>query len=996
MSKTLTLKGLALAFLLALGWQGAFAQTFWTETFSDQASSTTNWVTGGTNDGPNSWEWTNVVNAGAWQPGNFGAPTASSGYMWFDSDVNGDFAHDITLTGTGNPANCTGKSDVHLKFYTLFRIFSAIYNGQVGVSTDGVNFTYYTVPEFQGLNGASAATDRFEGWVDLDVSGQVDGAAQVWVQFRWAGQYEYYWKVDDIELYEYTTPTSAVTFQVNMALQTVDPGGVRIAGSFNNWSDEAMTDMGNGLWSITKTLTNGEQALYKFKNGPNGWEAGQAACGVSDGFGGYNRTYTASGDATLPAVCFNQCGPCVVPCNLNPNAIICDNFDTYVTTLKLGPQAPHWSTWDGVEGTTEDGIVTTEQANSAPNSVKIVSTAATGGPQDVVLNLGNKTSGRYELKWKFYVPAGKQGYYNIQDVVPIGAGAWNLDVFFEAAGSGHIQIGSGASLATFTYPYGQWFEVKHVIDLDNNLLSLYINGVFVKKMAYPNNLGGIDFYGTNNLSQFYFDDLEYVSLPAVVYNVDNCDGAIDLTTYFGQAPGVAQTTGLFDNTTATTVATDPVLDCWGETSGNDFMDNTMWYTFTGDGNRYHIETVPCNATNYIGLAQDDPGDTQMAIFSGNDCAGLTLEACADDLYPTGDPDWRAGLDFETTNGTNYFILIDGFNIQGVAATGEYCIEVTQTPSVDCASGAVGEYAVANNGIVCNLGNWADLITIDDASFTIPTIGPVYGLTWAITTEAIPAGIWPPDATGYWGSFGISPTLYIPSLANDNAPLTYGTWYLTPVVVGGGVDTDLSNTGAFLHETDIANGCYFVGTSVPFSLLPPLNDIVGVGSSTNEIVPPGNNGTISLAVDGGIAEVVGDPSLYFFTWSNGAATQNLTGLTAGTYTVTITDPTGCVAPFTLSVTVGLTVGTTDPSSVKMLTVSPNPTNNDAVLNLSLESAKDVRIELVNTLGQTVQSINAGTVQTLSQKLQLAGMPEGAYFLRVTIDNETAVRRLVIQR
>lgn len=48
---------------------------------------------------------------------------------------------------------------------------------------------------------------------------------------------------------------------------------------------------------------------------------------------------------------------------------------------------------------------------------------------------------------------------------------------------------------------------------------------------------------------------------------------------------------------------------------------------------------------------------------------------------------------------------------------------------------------------------------------------------------------------------------------------------------------------------------------------------------------GSNGSINLGVSGGTAT-------YTYQWSNGATTQNLTGLQAGTYTATITDANGC--------------------------------------------------------------------------------------------------------
>jgi YbbR domain-containing protein len=78
------------------------------------------------------------------------------------------------------------------------------------------------------------------------------------------------------------------------------------------------------------------------------------------------------------------------------------------------------------------------------------------------------------------------------------------------------------------------------------------------------------------------------------------------------------------------------------------------------------------------------------------------------------------------------------------------------------------------------------------------------------------------------------------------------------------------------------------------------------------------------------------------------------------------------------------------------VSPNPTSGIVTLSLSLANAADVRIEVLNTLGQTVQTLNAGKLSNLSQNVNLSNMSQGAYFLRVTVDGETAIRRVVVQR
>lgn len=54
----------------------------------------------------------------------------------------------------------------------------------------------------------------------------------------------------------------------------------------------------------------------------------------------------------------------------------------------------------------------------------------------------------------------------------------------------------------------------------------------------------------------------------------------------------------------------------------------------------------------------------------------------------------------------------------------------------------------------------------------------------------------------------------------------------------------------------------------------------------------NNGRVNLIVTGGVAPVS-------FSWSNGATTEDISGLSAGTYSVTATDNIGCVKTLTAS-------------------------------------------------------------------------------------------------
>jgi len=623
---------------------------------------------------------------------------------------------------------------------------------------------------------------------------------------------------------------------------------------------------------------------------------------------------------------------------------------------------------------------------------------------DQLLLLGDKTSGRYELQWKMYIPSGKAGYFNVQNTAAPGV-KWNLDVYFDSIGVARMIINAASPTqpanATFAFPHDQWFSVRLYFDLDNNIAKMFSNGNLILGWAYPDNIGGIDFYAATAWDLYYIDEVEYVQLPSAIFNVDVCNAAVDLTQYFGQPSTVAQVTSKYNNTSATVSATDPMPDCWGVAPGGSLLNNTMWYTFTGDGAKYHIETVPCDATTYIGTnlpvinGSDPDGDTQMAIYSGQ-CGALTQIDCNDDLNFNGEPDWRAALDLQTAPGQNYYMMIDGFDYgNGLVATGQYCIEITKMPSILCSQGVVGTYSL-DNEYLCFGSDLLNILNVG-TGYVIPDEGPIFGLGWAITSIPVPSGVYPP-ALGF-GIF-IDGTNFLPqpfvfsSPNNNPATVAPFTVYITPVVVAGAtvINAGLGQPYRMNNVDPITSGCVFTGVSTAVTFLPTLPPLSGFALTTP--AGPGNNGAINLAVEGGLSQVAGDPGFYEFLWSNGQTTQNLSGLAPGTYTVTVFDVSGCTPP--VVVTAQVTTPTKDPVSVKALSISPNPTAGTVQLNLDLAAAAEVRIEVINAMGQVLQTIDAGKVNALQQSLELQQLANGTYFLRIVVDGETALRRIAVQR
>ncbi len=153
----------------------------------------------------------------------------------------------------------------------------------------------------------------------------------------------------------------------------------------------------------------------------------------------------------------------------------------------------------------------------------------------------------------------------------------------------------------------------------------------------------------------------------------------------------------------------------------------------------------------------------------------------------------------------------------------------------------------------------------------------------------------------------------------------------------------------------ANGC----TSQTIIGVQNINGPTATVTSTNLSCNGACNGTATLTV-------VGGTSPYTFLWSNGATTQNLTGLCAGTYAVTVTDAAGCVD--VLSVTI-----TQPPPIVFSFSFSQDPLCNGNCNGVI------TAIPSGGTLPYTYAWNNGATTQTIS------GLCAGNYSVIVTDAN-----------
>jgi len=220
------------------------------------------------------------------------------------------------------------------------------------------------------------------------------------------------------------------------------------------------------------------------------------------------------------------------------------------------------------------------------------------------------------------------------------------------------------------------------------------------------------------------------------------------------------------------------------------------------------------------------------------------------------------------------------------------------------------------------------------------------------------------------------------------------------VVANAQDTD-PTTQAYLHDLDITEACYYVGASAGLFLLGEMAPL-DVTQATVPPTPGNNDGAIDLTVTGGLIDLLHIPfSSYTIDWNgpNGftSTTTDITGLAPGVYTAHIADLSDCTPPADITIELqAATIGTKDPAIVESFVISPNPTSDAAMIHLALTDAAEVQIDVLNTLGQILQTIHPGKIQTLQQEVNLSPLSDGVYFLRIAMGGENALRRVVLQR
>jgi gliding motility-associated-like protein len=640
------------------------------------------------------------------------------------------------------------------------------------------------------------------------------------------------------------------------------------------WSNSATTATVNGLVAGTYTVTVISSEGCSATNSVNISQAGTFNLSASTTNAGCNGASNASIfvtplNATLP-VTYNWSNGATTKDLLNVSA------GTYTVTATDDAGCVRVSSYTVTEPSTI--IVTTvnvqnsDCANSVTGSIDISINGGTGGYTFLwtngatTQNITNLIAGTYTVVVTDVSGCSTTESFTITDPSGLVVSGTATDVSCNGAADGEI-IGIVATGGTPNYTY-LWSNNETTQDISG--LS---GGVYAVTVT--------DDLGCQATAGFVIDEPSIITLSASNTNVTcngSSNGAINVSVNGGTSPynylwSNGETTAAISGLTAGNYSVTVTDDngCAATTTVNLAQPTVLNVTANAVG-------AACNGGNTGSINLNVSGGFAPYTFAWSN--GATTQNVSN---------LAAGPYSVTVTDANSCTNSQTFTITAPAPI----VVTTLGTDADCANGILGTVdATVTGGNAPFLYLWNNLATTQN-------IAGLYAGTYVITvTDANNC-----SATDSYTVIDISNTINVTGTVTDVSCPNATDGEIDITVTGGTPAYNYSwNTGATTEDlTGLAagnyaftvvdaQGCgYFAGFTVgaPDSIL--ISAVVVDGACG------GGAGSIDLTVSGGL----GAP--YGFQWSNGASTEDLPSVLAGTYFVTVIDGGGCsnVAFFNVS-------------------------------------------------------------------------------------------------
>ena len=656
-------------------------------------------------------------------------------------------------------------------------------------------------------------------------------------------------------------------------------------------------------------------------------------------------------------------------CTLGLQAqILSENFDALTVGDYMGVSSPtYWTTWSGATGGAEDVQVTAAQASSGANSIYFSSTAANGGPQDVVVNFGTQyTDGVFSFENNFYVEAGKGAYYNIQATPVIGT-TWAMNVNMSG---GNIDIDGNAF---GTYSDDTWFNLRIDVNLTLNIWQAYVDGNLIGSWTNAvNTIASVDIFPLQGHG-FYVDD---VIFDHQAYTLSTLNAVAAGFNIGGNIVGL--------NVTPTITIAN------GGTTAITSYDLTINY----NGNNY-VENV--TGVNVASLASETTVfTTTIPIVAGAMPATMTISN-----VNAGGAD-NVPFDDVLTLMVDPVTPAAGKVVVGEEGTGTWCQWCPRgAVFMDKFANDFGQYwagiAVHNNdpmtvadydaGIGALIGGYPSALVdrlpeVDPSGmapdfFTRLQIAPAAqitaGATWNATTRVLNVSV-----TAVFDQAASDSYKMLCVLTEDGVTGTTSDYNQSNAYAGGG--------------NGVMGGYELLPSSVPAAQM--VYDHVA-----RAITPSfaGSNTCFPSTI------AIGDSVTNNYSFTLPAGWDENEIIIIGM----LADPTGKIdnaakADITTAVSNGyvnacnLTIGEITPQLDDVLRVYPNPASTQVTVEMNVKGESSVQLRLIDMAGKEISARDYGTLNVASTvNIKTASLDAGVYLVELTVNGQKVTKRLVIE-
>ena len=410
------------------------------------------------------------------------------------------------------------------------------------------------------------------------------------------------------------------------------------------------------------------------------------------------------------------------------------------------------------------------------------------------------------------------------------------------------------------------------------------------------------------------------------------------------------------------------------------------------GLAFFIDNLGTATTNLTGwtIKVGCTPDSVATVF--NDTATVEVYPMTDIVIAAG-WNWYSFASPYYWNGTDNIIIETCFNNSSYTNNPDMACEITSYTST--------VYYRADNATVCGNSSITGTsvnrpIVIFENCSAVPTYN--YSYSWNNGSSA--------DTTYVLGgSYTLTVTdavgceVQVNTDVNNSAPVN-----IDDAVICDGNPNDYAATPGFnsyvwnTSETTstisiTTGGTYYV--DAVDSLGCPTSDTAMVTtiptpviSATSSDVMFGNDGYIDLLV-------YGNAWPFVYDWDNDGTgdnddTEDQFGLDTGSYTVVVTDTNGCWS--TLTITVGSQLGLED-NLLSTFNVYPNPTDGLIYIQPLTVIGNNVTGQILDASGRLVSTITFNGDQIV--EVDLSGIERGIYFINITVDDNTATTKIILE-